>query len=50
MKLKKHKNNPILSPNEGNEWESLVTCNPGVVYDNGVYYMLYRAAGNDKEQ
>ena len=49
MKLKKHKNNPILSPNEGNEWESLVTCNPGVVYDNGVYYMLYRAAGNDKE-
>lgn len=49
MKLKKHKDNPVLSPCEGNEWESLVTCNPGVVYDNGIYYMLYRAAGNDKE-
>ncbi len=49
MKLKKFENNPILSPNPGNEWEELVTCNPGVVYDNGTYYMLYRAAGNDKD-
>ncbi len=49
MKLKKYKDGPVLSPNEGNEWESLVTCNPGVIYDNGTYYMLYRAAGNDKE-
>lgn len=49
MKLEKHKNNPVLSPDEGNDWEALVTCNPGVIYDNGIYYMLYRAAGNDKE-
>lgn len=49
MKLKKFKDNPILSPKEGSEWEGLVTCNPGVVYDNGTYYMLYRAAGNDKD-
>jgi len=49
MKLKKYANNPILSPNAENEWESLVTCNPGVFYDNGAFYMLYRAAGNDKE-
>lgn len=49
MKLKKFKDNPVLSPNPGSEWEELVTCNPGVVYDNGTYYMLYRAAGNDKD-
>ena len=49
MKLKKLKDNPVLSPNPDNEWEELVTCNPGVVYDNGKYYMLYRAAGKDKD-
>ncbi|MFA5646677.1 MAG: glycosidase [Bacteroidales bacterium] len=49
MILTKHKNNPILSPNEQNSWESLVVCNPGVYHENGVFYMLYRAAGNDQE-
>ncbi|SBV99817.1 conserved hypothetical protein [uncultured Dysgonomonas sp.] len=49
MKLKKFQGNPIVSPNEKNDWESLVTCNPGVYYDNGTFYMLYRAAGNDEE-
>ncbi len=49
MKFEKFKQNPILSPLESNEWESLVTCNPGVIYDDGTFYMLYRAAGNDSE-
>lgn len=49
MKLKKFEGNPILSPLKKNGWESLVTCNPGVFYDNGIFYMLYRAAGNDEE-
>lgn len=49
MKLSKFEGNPILSPLEKNEWESLVTCNPGVIYDNEIFYMLYRAAGNDPE-
>lgn len=49
MKLKKFEGNPIIAPNPENEWESLVTCNPGVYYDNGTFYMLYRAAGDDKE-
>lgn len=49
MKLKKYVNNPILSPLEKNDWESLATCNPGVYYDKGTFYMLYRAAGNDRE-
>lgn len=49
MKLKKYEGNPILSPNEKNSWESLVTCNPAAWYENGTFYMLYRAAGNDAE-
>ena len=49
MKLEKFQGNPIVSPYEKNDWESLVTCNPGVYYDNGIFYMLYRAAGNDDE-
>ncbi len=49
VKLKKHKDNPVLSPNSKNNWESLVTCNPGVWFENGKFYMLYRAAGNDEE-
>lgn len=49
MKLKKFERNPILSPQQDNEWEALITCNPGVIYDNGIFYMLYRAAGNDPQ-
>lgn len=49
MKLTKYSGNPILSPNSDNEWESLVVCNPAAWYENGVFYLLYRAAGNDKE-
>lgn len=49
MKLKKYEGNPILSANPANEWENLIVCNPAVIYDNGVFHMLYRAAGNDPE-
>lgn len=49
MKLKKHENNPIFSPNLNNSWESLVVCNPGVWYEDGQFFMLYRAAGDDEE-
>ncbi|WP_109832065.1 glycoside hydrolase family 130 protein [Reichenbachiella versicolor] len=49
MKLIKDKSNPILSPNPDNDWESLVVCNPGAWYEDGRFYLLYRAAGNDIE-
>ena len=49
MKLLKYSGNPILSPCPDHPWESLVTCNPGVIHDGGVFYMLYRAAGQDEE-
>ena len=48
MKLKKDCNNPILEPNPRNSWESLTVCNPGVWYEDGVFYLLYRAAGHDE--
>ena len=47
MKLVKYSGNPILSPCADHPWENLVTCNPGVIYDGGTFYMLYRAAGDD---
>lgn len=49
MKLKKYENNPIVAPEPANCWENLVTCNPGVIYDNGIFHMLYRAAGDDED-
>ncbi|MEM1409021.1 MAG: glycosidase, partial [Bacteroidota bacterium] len=49
MKLSKHSSNPIFTPNKKNEWERLIVCNPGVYLDNNKFYMLYRAAGDDKE-
>lgn len=48
MRLKKYENNPVIAPVPENDWENLVTCNPGVIYDNGKFYMLYRAAGDDE--
>ncbi len=49
MKLKKYINNPILSPVKKNKWESLSVRNPGVWYEKGTFYLLYTAAGEDKE-
>ncbi len=49
MILHKYKNNPILSPNPSNGWENLVVCNPGIWHENGIFYMLYRAAGDDEK-
>jgi len=49
MQLTKHPQNPILEPNKSNNWENLVVCNPGAWYEDGTFYLLYRAAGNDEE-
>jgi predicted GH43/DUF377 family glycosyl hydrolase len=48
IKLLKSELNPILMPKPENDWENLVVCNPGVWYEKGKFYMLYRAAGNDR--
>ncbi len=51
MKLQRYAGNPILSPNPQNDWECLVTTNPGAWYDEASHtvYLLYRAAGDDVE-
>ncbi|HEY0946728.1 MAG TPA: glycosidase [Opitutaceae bacterium] len=51
FKLTKHPANPILSPVADSPWQSLVTTNPGAVYDEarGKFLLLYRAAGHDVE-
>lgn len=50
MKLKKYEGNPILIPNQKNDWESLCVLNPAVYYNDEAkrFEMVYRAAGNDK--
>ena len=40
--------NPIVRP-QGNGWEQVNTYNPGVLFDQGKFRMLYRAQGQAKE-
>lgn len=49
MKLQRSTSNPILIPHAENPWENLVVCNPGVIHHDGLFQMLYRAAGDDKD-
>lgn len=35
---------PILTPRQNIDWEAKAVFNPGVVYDSGVFHMLYRAS------
>lgn len=51
MQFVKYSGNPILKPNPLNAWESLCVLNPAVIYneEEQLFYMLYRAAGNDEE-
>jgi predicted GH43/DUF377 family glycosyl hydrolase len=49
FRLLKHPENPILKPNIANNWENLAVCNPGAWYEDGTFYLLYRAAGDDEE-
>lgn len=46
-KLGKHPENPILSPNPENEWESEATFNPAAFSADGKVYLVYRAVGRD---
>jgi predicted GH43/DUF377 family glycosyl hydrolase len=49
MKLTKYPGNPILKPHASHPWENLVVCNPGAWYEDGLFTMLYRAAGDDED-
>ncbi len=47
MKLRRYEGNPILKPKPENAWESEDVFNPAVVYDHGLFHLLYRAMGRD---
>lgn len=39
--------NPIITPNDKNHWESEATFNPAALYEDGKVHLLYRAVGRD---
>ena len=47
MKLRRYEGNPILKPKPENAWESENVFNTAVVYDHGLFHLLYRAMGKD---
>src|ERR1700722_18497277 len=46
MFLKKHEDNPIITPNPKNKWESRATFNSAALYEDGKVHFLYRALGD----
>ena len=44
--LKKHKENPIISPNPSQKWESRATFNSAALYEDGKVHFLYRSLGD----
>jgi predicted GH43/DUF377 family glycosyl hydrolase len=47
VKLERFIDNPILSPNPKNSWESQSTFNPGAIYEEGKVHLVYRAMSKD---
>jgi beta-1,2-mannobiose phosphorylase / 1,2-beta-oligomannan phosphorylase len=47
MTIKRSSQNPIVVPG-GQDWRKVATFNPGVIFDNGKYYMYERVAGSLK--
>ena len=46
-RLSQKKENPIITPNDKNHWESEATFNPAALYEDGKVHLLYRAVGRD---
>lgn len=47
-KVRRHANNPVMSPQEWNDWETAGTFNPAAILDDqGRVHVLYRAIGSD---
>jgi beta-1,2-mannobiose phosphorylase / 1,2-beta-oligomannan phosphorylase len=44
--VKKHKDNPIITPNPDHPWESRATFNSAALYEDGKVHFLYRALGD----
>ncbi len=48
-RLKRSENNPILSPDQNNNWQSVGTFNPAALYDEDEkkVHLIYRAVGSN---
>ena len=46
-KLERFKENPIIEPRQGIDWEAKGTFNPAAVYAEGKVHLIYRAFSND---
>ena len=46
MKLKRHSHNPILEKYPHHDWERGSVLNPSVLYEDGVFRMVYRATND----
>ncbi|MFW5787728.1 MAG: glycosidase [Halanaerobiales bacterium] len=49
MKLKRVKENPVLTPRENVDWEKDAVFNSGVYYEKGTFYLLYRAVAHRED-
>jgi len=47
MRLQRHPANPVMLPDPSSDWETYNVFNPAVIFDNGLFHMLYRAQGLD---
>lgn len=47
MKLIRIAQNPVFLPNQLSDWDCNNVFNPGVIYNQGLFHMLYRAQGFD---
>ncbi|MEK7510409.1 MAG: hypothetical protein AAB567_02555 [Patescibacteria group bacterium] len=47
IKLQRYKGNPILVPDKSRAWEAGAVFNPSVVFDKGIFHMVYRAVGGN---
>jgi len=45
IKIKRYEGNPIVTP-RGDGWRRAATFNPGVYYEDGIFYMYDRCAGS----
>jgi predicted GH43/DUF377 family glycosyl hydrolase len=47
VELERYHGNPVLLPDPTTDWECYNVFNPGVLFDNGLFHMFYRAQGLD---
>ena len=47
MKLQRYPINPVFLPEPHSTWDCYNVFNPGVIYHQGLFHMLYRAQGLD---